>query len=60
MTIRTEKKEESTCKVKKDSKGKKVKMSRLEVALGAVMEGFGTTKKSRRRNFWTLKRISLK
>lgn len=51
MTIRTEKKEESTCKVKKNSKGKKVKMSRLEVALGAIMEGFGTTKKKSEEKF---------
>ncbi|XP_061177434.1 zinc finger and SCAN domain-containing protein 29-like [Saccostrea echinata] len=36
-----QKKKEST--VKKDGKGKKAKKSRLEVALGAVMEGFSTT-----------------
>ena len=46
-------------KVKKDSKWKKAKKSRYEVALGSVMEGFGTTNEKSEETFLDLEKNKL-
>jgi ATP-dependent NAD(P)H-hydrate dehydratase len=51
--------EQEHSKIKKDSKGKKAKKSRLEVALGAVMEGFSSTNEKSEDKFLELEKNKL-